>query len=399
MTVIEDFRREIRNILGNVVKGHRRGEDYYRNVMHLDRTLSFPKNIAGSYTRAIRILRSKAENVGRLISDEALVRVLDDFLIDFKYGDEVKKLAEIDRHIVKLFDRVKNMQSERHLFIIPIMNLFLEQDTEIGDGLLVNLTEHTLATIESRHSVRIRFPKEGLSQTAKKILKRNKTSAYAVVQVEAPDDDMALELAMQRADTCLNVLRLYHSTAPFVVRDEFRSNFPRGMVHLNIDKKSYGEMSSQVNLVVNIPTIDTDAVEKMNKAGLSIINRLLSKKNDELTQLQKDILTAILWFGNAVKETQRNMKFIKSVIALETLLVPDGGFEKRNRISNRFTSIMYAQTSDEEKKEVFLSMRSLYNIRNSIIHSGEGFIHEEDLNQIMYWTQVTIQYSLRYAEK
>lgn len=72
-------------------------------------------------------------------------------------------------------------------------------------------------------------------------------------------------------------------------------------------------MLDSINLVVNIPTIDSKVINKMKLAGFDILNKLLCKGTDELTSLQKDILTAIFWFGNAVKEKQRNMKFIKSV--------------------------------------------------------------------------------------
>jgi len=394
MALIEDFRRELRNILSKLAKEHVR-KDAFRVIQRKDRILFFPEDIARSYLRAIRILRAKSTNMGKFISDKRLEELLEGFLFDLKYGDEERIISEIDKHIVGFFDKLKTIQSQRHLFIMPIMHLRLTQDIIIGDSMLVNMNAKTLISLESEHSIKLRFSHENLSQAANEMIKVNETSVFAIVVVDAPDDEKALELAMQKADTCLNVLRLYYSNAPFVIRDEFSSSLPKRIVHVNLDEETYGEISSRVNLVVNIPTLNQKAINVMKQFGFEIINRLLCKKLDELTSLQRNILTALFWFGSAVKEENRNMKFIKSIIAMETLLVPDGGKGKRDKISKRFTSILYNSVSNDEKKEVFLTMKSLYDIRNSIIHSGEGYVYEDDLNQIMYWTQATIQFLLQ----
>lgn len=399
MTIIEDFRRELQYILSTVVKKHLPYKDVFKAFTHEDKTLSFPKQVARSYQRAIRILRLKSKNVGKLISDKKLEDLLDEFLVEFKYGDETKAKEEIDKHIVKLFEKLKSMQTQRYLFLIPIMRMRLAQDIIIGDSALVNLDEQTLASLETKYSVKLRFGDRSLSQAASEMVKRNETSVFAAVMIQAPDDEKALELAIQKTDTCLNILRLYYSTAPFVVRDEFRSEFPRGMVRVKLDENIYGEMLARINLVANVPLINSKTINGLKEVGFEEVNRLLVKEANELTPLQRDILTAIFWFGNAVKETQRNMKFIKSAIALETLLAPDGGIGKRDRISRRFASIVYSEASDDEKKEVFREMQSLYDIRNSIIHSGEGYTYEDDLVQIMHWAQGIILFLLPYAEK
>jgi hypothetical protein len=183
------------------------------------------------------------------------------------------------------------------------------------------------------------------------------------------------------------------------MRDDYRKRLQREIVHINLNTKTYSKSYSSLNIVANISSIDSNAITNMKTAGLDDLNNLLIKYPDELTTLQEDILTAIFWFGNAVKEEQRNMKFTKSIIALETLLIPDGGQGKRDKISKRYASIMYAEASEDEKKEVFLTMRSLYDVRNSIIHSGEGYVYEDDLAQAMYWTRAAILFLLKYAGK
>lgn len=399
MTLIEDFRKELKILQSGIVKSHLPRQDRFMAISREGRILSFPKEIADSYLRAIRVLRLKSKNLGRLISDKELKSLFVSFLFDLKYGNEAKFMEKIDKNIVCLFDKLQSMRAQRHLFIIPIMSLSVAEDLFIGDTAIVNLTGQTLASLESKYSIKFRFSFQDLSQAADRMTKDNETAVYAIVTVDASDDEKALELAIQKADTCLNVLRLYNYGARFVVRDEYRRLVPRGIAYVNLDEKTYGEMESALNIVAHIPNIDSSVIDEMKKAGFDMINNILSKRADELTTLQKDTLAAIFWFGNAVKEEQRNMKFIKSIIALETLLIPDGGQGKGNRISKRYASLLYAQVSDDEKKEVFLNLRSLYDIRNSIIHSGEGYVYEDDLIQVMHWTQAAILFVLEYAEK
>lgn len=68
-------------------------------------------------------------------------------------------------------------------------------------------------------------------------------------------------------------------------------------------------------------------------------------------------------------------------------------------IAKRFASITCASGSNLQKREAFLDMRNIYLLRNSIIHSGKGYVYEDDLQQLMSWVGDTIQIVLHYAEK
>jgi hypothetical protein len=377
-------------------------EDCFKTTIGIDsKLLCFPNEIAPAYFRAIQILREKCSGLGQPISDDELKHKLIEFLRELKYApDQEKVKREIDKYIVALFDSIKKTQTKKYLFIIPVMNLRLEEDMKIGDSSLVNLNAQVLVSLNSTYSLNFSFDGKVLPNIADELPRDNETPTFAVVIVEAPDDSKALELAMQKSETCLNVLRLYYSNPSVLLRDEYKKYLARRLVRINIDTKTYGEETKAINIRNHFPTkIDKNAIDEMKKTTLPIINRLLCTRTDELAPLQDDLLTAIFWFGNAVKEDQRNMKFVKGMMALETLLVPDGRTEKRDIIAKRFASIAYASGSDSEKKEVFLDMRKMYELRNSIIHSGKGYVYENDLTQLMYWVQATIQVVLQRAEE
>ena len=402
MTKIDEFRNELLPILDGISKTMLPQGDYFQATFKIDsKLLCFPNEIAPAYFRAIRILREKPSECTQPISDKELEHRLVEFLRELKYApDQEKVKREIDKHIVALFDSLKKTKTEKHLFIIPVMNLRLEEDIKIGDSSLVNWNAKVLTSLNLTYSLNFNFDGKILPDIADELPRDNETSTFVVVTVEAPDASRALELAMQKSETCLNVLRLYYFNPSVVLRDEYKKHVSRRLVHINLDKKTYGEETTAINSRNSWPTkIDKKVIDDLKTTDLPIINRLLCRRTDELTLLQEDLLTAIFWFGNAVKEDQRNMKFVKAMMALEMLLVPDGGTGKRNTIAKRFASIMYAADTDSQKRKVFLAMRDMYNLRNSIIHSGEDYVYEGDMRQLLSRTRATIQIILHYAEK
>jgi hypothetical protein len=399
MTAIEDIRKEVVVLIKCVTKEFKHHDSQFFISHHspaTNKSLSFPIIASGAYLRAIRILRGKSQKAGRLISDKELKRLLIDFIMEIKYGDEKKELASIDKHIVELFNKVKTLPLEKHLFIIPIKKLSLDQDVAVGKCKLVSLTRDRLVSLMHEHDIEMPMH-TNVSEIVTEMNERNNTNAYIVVPVEAFDHDKALELAISKADMCLNVLRLYNRTAPFVLLDEFQEDIPVFIPVLHLDKRSYGEASHRAHLTMGID-FNKKMEETMDKGGLQTINLLMSKDSDELTTLEEGVLGAIFWFGTAVKDSHKPIQFIKSIAALEILLVPDLGRGKSNIMSKRFVSIMYAQSPNHVKKDIFRNMRSLYSVRNSILHGGEVYINSDDLNQIMCWTQFTIQHLLQYLQ-
>ncbi len=87
MTLIEEFRIELKNILKEVVKEHCT-EGCFKSLMNQHRVISFPNKIGSSYARALRILRTVSENSRKYLSEERLERMFDEFVAELKYQDE-----------------------------------------------------------------------------------------------------------------------------------------------------------------------------------------------------------------------------------------------------------------------------------------------------------------------
>lgn len=401
MKLKDDFRNDLVPIIDVLSTTRLPPEKYFKSIDHEGKFLAFPNEIYPQYLGLKKTLRLKANTAGKLISDDAIEGKLDDFLIKIKYANDQKKVkSEIQKEIALLFNDIRNMQSIKHLFVIPVMNLQIEQDIAIGDSLIVNFNEDFLASLESKYKLNFSFKEEDLKESVLKLPKENQTRTFASVIVQAPDDTKALELAIQKADTCLNILRLYGQGSPFVIREEYVGSITQRLIHLNLANGTYGELGSALNISNHFPAVlKKDTVNQFQTNALAKINSFLTKDEDSLTQLQGDLLKAILWFGNAVKENQNTMKFVKGIAALEALLIPDGGIAKSEVIAKRFVSITFSSAPDTKKKEIFNEMRSMYQLRSSIIHSGDAYVYDDDLQKMMSWVQATIKILLSRADK
>jgi hypothetical protein len=387
--IIVDLRNEL-NIIVNGVKKIRIEEDAcFKTLEKEGKFLSYPKDIQWSYYRAILILREKAINIGKSLSDNEIKRILDDFLIDLLYNNTDERMKTVEREIKQLFATIKSIGTEKHLFIMPINYITISGSMQIGDSQFFTLDETSLIEVKNQYSLDFSTI---LSDTRKKtedMNRTNETSTYTLVIVEANDDDKAEELAILKTERCLNVLRLFYIDSPFTIRDEKIDHFVRDIIHVNLTTQSCSGSVRAINLdtLIGAPHIDVDIIQRMEKDGLTTISQLLSKDEDDLTPLEKDILTAIFWFGSAMKERQRDMKFVKLMTAIETILIPDGGTTKQHRLAARFASIIYNSDTPEERKKVYHIMKNLYQLRSSILHSGKGYVYEEDMGQAVAWSQ------------
>jgi hypothetical protein len=276
------------------------------------------------------------------------------------------------------------------------MHLNLDEEVEIGDSTIVNLTVEALKKLRSKCPAKLGF-EDDPANAVQKLTDTNDTKTFAAVVVNASDKEKATELASERADMCLNILRLYNRSATFILREDLRPDILQTAPFAETNGTVSGEMNSRLNMVVNASKIDPEAVRGMRSAGLDTLCDLMRKDSSPLSDFEENLLAAVLWFGSAVKEPNRRMSFIKSFVALEALLLPDGGYGKRDRLAKRFASVMYAKEPPDVKREIYREMFELYGVRNSIMHGGEGYVHRDDHGQITYWTQALIQFMLKHA--
>ncbi|MDQ5868401.1 MAG: HEPN domain-containing protein [Thermoproteota archaeon] len=127
--------------------------------------------------------------------------------------------------------------------------------------------------------------------------------------------------------------------------------------------------------------IDNITIDKLKEKDFEIISNLLTQSEESLTPLQKDILTAIYWIGNAEKDTISHDKLIKYVIALDALLA-QGRSDKSETVAKRYTAIMCQYWKDNDLIQRYCMIKTYYSIRNQIVHGGLRYIDENILKQL-----------------
>lgn len=91
------------------------------------------------------------------------------------------------------------------------------------------------------------------------------------------------------------------------------------------------------------------------------------------TNLQKRLVTAISWLGNAVSDEVMSRKFLQEMIALESLFELDSKEMIAPSIVYQIREMVYTVlgTTVESKKEIKRKINSFYDMRSKVVH-GEG---------------------------
>jgi len=301
MSELQNFRNEIKELLQHVVKEFKK-EGALKVVWGATgQVISILESAGPLYSRIIRTLRNKALAAKKLLSDEEIERILNEFVIQLAYQKPATVNRTIDRAIEGLFKKVKEVPVHRQLFLIPVENADVRTELAVGDTVLVRLSEAIIQKIEKENNVSLRTPYATVEKTVEALTRNNQTLSFIRVTADASDSKKAKELAIQKADTLLNVLKLFNPDAPCVVRGEGYASVLRTTIGANLSFRIPSSIveSESVNSVTNKLVVNDELLQKMRDSGLDILNEIMGKDKDELTDLQARILTAILWIGNA----------------------------------------------------------------------------------------------------
>ena len=96
--------------------------------------------------------------------------------------------------------------------------------------------------------------------------------------------------------------------------------------------------------------------------------------------MEDRILGSLQWAGRAQVEARREEAFLLYAIALESLVLgKNTNTEISNQLAIRCAQLGGGPTLDE-KKRVVQQIRSLYDTRSKIVHSGSFTIREDELD-------------------
>lgn len=120
-----------------------------------------------------------------------------------------------------------------------------------------------------------------------------------------------------------------------------------------------------------------DDLKHLNELGLEEISETLKAKQP--SDLQKKILRAIRWSGEARLSPVVDDAYVKNMIALETLLSYPDDKSITQRLGEGAALLLGRDVS--ERKDIAKEVANLYGKRSKVVHSGRG-VNIEDLRKL-----------------
>jgi len=125
---------------------------------------------------------------------------------------------------------------------------------------------------------------------------------------------------------------------------------------------------------------------------LKCFKRLLKiGSNESSNQYCELMLSAVQWCGKAMWEQQNEVAFLSYVTSLEILLLKKSQSEMSKQLGLIISHLL--GKTKKKRTHIFNDMKSLYEIRSKIVHSGEFRVEENDLLRIrMYASSVLVKF-------
>jgi len=118
---------------------------------------------------------------------------------------------------------------------------------------------------------------------------------------------------------------------------------------------------------------------RMHEFALKKISDILKIDDNDRTSFQKNILTSIKIYGDAISDFDQSQAFIKFVTLLEFLLI-DGRELKSHNLAERLSFLM--ERDYNQRKLYYKHIRSLYQLRNDIVHTAKSDITKKELKSL-----------------
>ena len=132
------------------------------------------------------------------------------------------------------------------------------------------------------------------------------------------------------------------------------------------------------------PELRKNILSKLEQHQWELINKLILKPEDSLSDMEDKLLDGIHWLGEAAKPDINRARFAKISFALETLI---GGEPQDEELKVRGITAMLAERAAfiagkdlKERKKIDKDIRKYYAMRSEIVHGGKRDIPLTDID-------------------
>ena len=324
---------------------------------------------------------------------------------------EIKKLSQDLRKTIKEWT-----------ILVPIDNLKLEKKCSIGDvifypsdnkknfnriiELLTGILKDNPHYTEEQKKIIIDQQLDILRKSANDLI-----VTFAEVKTKGIIEIAQME-AMKKIRMSLNIARLYNLPSDNanmiymgICGEVIRPNV-RYIMRYESEISNINPIFERTGFIFPFEFTENRLKFMMKNGYKDLIDIFTTEKQ---TDFQKRLLTTIYWYGEAintetyidVKENLEsktdfkhlqyfnlNQKFLKLMIALESILIFDENEPITNNIAERTAFLLY--DTYEERKDIKNKIKNLYSKRSSIVHHGKSSLSLTELDELNWLVQKTI---------
>jgi len=337
---------------------------------------------------AIRLLSETVRGIMKLrpsIKERFAEKYIEDRLIDIVFSCHAVPPVTLDTNLLKDTKKlIRKLQrtTETWIFLVPVVNLRMTgiKKMSIGEVDFYDLNLKTFKHLESKFSMKLGHQK--LLNERQSGLVQNNINVLAVAKAIAGETQKAQNIALFKVESSLNILRLFDFRRHIGIQSEFFTAFGREDIYYqNLRTKAVGSSHGGPPPARYFPfVVDKTKLDLMRKKGkLSEFDKLL--RGQLSTKLAKKIAMSIHWYGLAVKDKKEVDRFVKLIVALESLLLGKKDRLKKQSLKDRVAFILGKDKTT--RKDMYELVDQMYSIRGEIVHEGKHDISEEDTSALI----------------
>jgi len=349
-------------------------------VFHATKTktmICIPMESDYYWLKIIQYVREKSKNWSHILSDDFISNEITNLILELKTNK--KKYSVIGKTVNQWINNLKKTPVTNFQFILPVNNVDYRKDLDLGIVKLQKLTLNKLKKLAKFSNKTGHFSASG---TLKDMQKLNQTQIYAIIDVQAKDQEQGKIFAEVNLNKLIHVMRLFDPPSGITDRHHY---YPETKFHplvINLDKDQTSQPFQ--NLHLNAHIWRKKSYWKKVNPYWNILKKFLYLDNPN--ELQSIILTGLFWYGDAGNEGEDDLsKFLKYTYGLENLVIFDNKYDKKTRMAERIAKIF--SKSNKKNFQYYKNLiQQYYDVRSGAIHAGKLLVDSEDVgttNQLL----------------
>lgn len=302
--------------------------------------------------------------------------------------DELRGFLTAPLQAFRVYHRVNGLSSDGLPSRVGSVEFIVFDDQEL-DRFRAAIGEHAVSA--EQRELRYRHVEELLQE------KDIAGSMVGAVEVAAVESRAAEELAAWQLRRTLDVINFYSDLIPsnraFLSLPGDRDTANRVVPQIVLEgrkKSSYSVNRTRVGRVGELSVPKLRELDRENGYGFARVAELLAGQPNKL---EEQLIASIQWAGRATADSRgeaRNEEvFLLYAIALESLVLSDGNpAELTYRLRARVAHLL--GDDSKSRRDVFDSIKRLYDIRSKIVHSGRYQVTDADLSLIRNVTKAAL---------